>query len=165
MQAMMENMMKGMMHMIVRRDITISRGRVLSLYIPMHLTRRQYFTPFIFFILVAGLIGFTISLSVKKTLKPLDRIIEASRSISSGDLSYRIQYRGDDDFGRVAVAFNTMAEKLSSMLANHRELLHLISHELRKPLARINLALEIQDKEKARAMFDIGMRWRAAAVR
>ncbi len=149
---MMGNMMKGMRHMNVRRDITLDRNRVLSLYIPMHLTKRQYFTPFIFFIMVVGLIVVTISLSVKKTLKPLDRIIEASRSISSGDLSYRILYDRNDDFGRVAAAFNTMAEKLSSMLANHRELLHLISHELRTPLARINLALEIQDKEKAAQM-------------
>jgi signal transduction histidine kinase len=145
----MGNMMRGMRHMDIRRDIPLDRGRVLSLYIPMHLTRKQYFTPFIFFILVAVLIGFTISLSVKKTLKPLDRIMEASRSISNGDLSYRIQYNRDDDFGKVASAFNTMAEKLSSMLSNHRELLHLISHELRTPLTRINLALEIQDKEKS----------------
>jgi signal transduction histidine kinase len=149
---MMGDMMKGMRHMNISRDIPLGRGSVLSIYIPMHPRRRLYFTPFLFFILIVGLIGITISLSVKKTLKPLDRIMEASRSISGGDLSYRIQYNRDDDFGRVAGAFNTMAEKLSSMLSNHRELLHLISHELRTPLARINLALEIQDKEKAAEM-------------
>jgi signal transduction histidine kinase len=35
------------------------------------------------------------------------------------------------------------------MLSNQRELLHFISHELRTPLARINLALEIKDKDKS----------------
>ena len=74
-ERMMDDMMRGRGHMEVRRDIPLGQGRFLSLYIPMHLTRRQYFTPFLFFVLVAGLIGFTISLSVKKTLKPLDRIV------------------------------------------------------------------------------------------
>ncbi|MCK4804093.1 MAG: HAMP domain-containing histidine kinase, partial [Spirochaetes bacterium] len=100
-------------------------------------------------IMVIGLIGLIIFLSVKKTLKPLDRIMEAAGRIGRGDLSYRIQHDRNDDFGKVADTFNTMARKLSAMLSNQRELLHFISHELRTPLARINLALEIKDKDKS----------------
>ena len=139
----------GMMTIASRKDVYLAENRVLSIYVPMHLRKRPYFTPFIFLIMVIGLIGLIIFLSVKKTLKPLDRIMEAAGRIGRGDLSYRIQHDRNDDFGKVADTFNTMARKLSAMLSNQRELLHFISHELRTPLARINLALEIKDKDKS----------------
>lgn len=138
-----------MMAMTFRNDVYLAGNRVLSIYIPLHLRKRHYFTPFIFLFFVIGLIGLVIFLSVRKTLKPLDRIMEAAGRIGRGDLSYRIQHDRNDDFGKVADAFNTMARKLSAMLSNQRELLHFISHELRTPLARINLALEIKDKNKS----------------
>lgn len=139
----------GMMTVASRKDVYLAENRVLSIYVPMHLRKRPYFTPFVFLIMVIGLIGLIIFLSVKKTLKPLDRIMEAAGRIGRGDLSYRIQHDRNDDFGKVADAFNTMGRKLSAMLSNQRELLHFISHELRTPLTRINLALEIKDKDKS----------------
>jgi len=70
-------------------------------------------------------------------------LIKASERIGEGDLSYRLEFK------RVAHAFNTMAEKLERMLEGQRELLHLISHELRTPPTRINLALEMKNKKRS----------------
>jgi signal transduction histidine kinase len=144
--------MEGKMHMMnmgKRWDVNLSGDRVLSIFMPMHLRRRYFYNPFYFFFGVISLIVIFIFLSLKRTLKPIDRIIEASNRIGHGDLTYRVRYNRDDDFGKVADAFNTMAIRLSSMLSNQRELLHFISHELRTPLARINLALELKDKKQS----------------
>jgi signal transduction histidine kinase len=138
-----------MMNMGQRWDINLSENRVLTIFLPMHLRRRYFYNPFYFFFGVISLIVIFIFLSLKRTLKPIDKIIEASDRIGQGDLTYRVRYERDDDFRKVADAFNTMAARLSSMLSNQRELLHFISHELRTPLARINLALELKDKKQS----------------
>jgi signal transduction histidine kinase len=145
---MMERMMRGM-QLGPRWEVNLSGNRVVTIMLPMHLRRRYFYNPFYFFFAVLALITLFIFLSLKKTLKPLDRVIEASDRIGRGDLTHRIRYDRDDDFRKVADAFNTMAVRLSSILSNQRELLQFISHELRTPLARINLALELKDKKRS----------------
>jgi two-component system OmpR family sensor kinase len=81
-------------------------------------------------------------------------VIEASERIGKGDLSFRIDYKKRDDFGKVAAAFNTMASRLNTMLSGQRELLHFISHELRTPLTRVRLALELKDVDRAREIIE-----------
>jgi signal transduction histidine kinase len=106
--------------------------------------------PLYFLIIAISIMGLIVFLSVRKTLRPLDRIIEAAERLGEGDLSFRIRDAGDGEFGRVSRAINEMAERLQTMLSTQRELLHMVSHELRTPLARINLALELKDGNEAR---------------
>lgn len=140
--------MEEIMRRMHRVDILLAKGRSLTIFLPMHVAPNRPTLPLYIFIFVGMLIALVIFLAVRKTLKPLDMIIEAAERISEGDLQYRIRYGKSDDFGKVASAFNDMTEKLSRMLSNQRELLHLISHELRTPLARINIALELKDKQR-----------------
>jgi signal transduction histidine kinase len=148
----MHMMREGRREMMGRplvQHVPISQNRVLSIIFPPPFARSRPIAPLSFMLSIALLIGLMLFLSLRRTFSPLDRIVEASGRIGEGDLSYRIEYGRDDDFGKVASAFNTMTTKLSAMLSNQRDLLHFISHELRTPLARIRLALEIRDRKRS----------------
>jgi signal transduction histidine kinase len=80
--------------------------------------------------------------------RPLEQLAHAADRFGGGDLAFRA------DVGRarrwvalevreVAVSFNRMAERVEAMVRGQRELLGAISHELRSPLARARVALEI----------------------
>jgi signal transduction histidine kinase len=142
--------MRGTMHGRSTWVAALSDGRSLQVALPMHLRRHYLNNPFYFFFGILALIALVITLSLRKTLSPLDRIAEAADRIGGGDLSHRISHGRNDEFGKVASAFNTMASRLSVMLSNQRDLLHFISHELRTPLARIGIALELKDSGRSR---------------
>jgi len=78
---------------------------------------------------------------------PVSRIRLAAQRISAGDLSARVQPnhipRGRDEIAHLARDFDTMAGRLQSLVTAQNRLLGDVSHELRSPLARMNLALEL----------------------
>ena len=151
----MDRMMHGMgMMRMMRRTlenrIVLKSGGVLTIYIPLRVKPQRYFYPqLLLFLAILFIIGATTFLFLRKTLSPLNEIIKASEKIGMGDLSYRIRYDKKDDFKRVVDAFNSMAGKLGTMLAMQREMLHVISHELRTPLARMALAAEMKNRDRA----------------
>jgi signal transduction histidine kinase len=130
-------------------DVYLSKSEMLRLLFPPVPFHRSVTAPLTGVLFIIIVIGLTVFLLVRKTLKPVDKIIRAAERVGEGDLTYRIQHDRDDDFKKVANAFNSMTERLWAMLTNQRELLHLISHELRTPLTRISLALEVKDRKKS----------------
>jgi signal transduction histidine kinase len=64
-----------------------------------------------------------------------------------GDLSARVPVRGRDEVGFLANRFNHAAERVESLLKANKSLLANASHELRSPLARIRMGLELMDPE------------------
>jgi len=75
---------------------------------------------------------------------PIRHLRAATRSIAAGDLSVRVaNLMGTrrDELALLAVDFDRMAERLRALLASHQELLRDVSHELRSPLARLQIAL------------------------
>ena len=81
--------------------------------------------------------------------EPLERLARAADRFGGGDLAYRTDVasrRGRwvaQEVRDVAVRFNRMAQAIEAMVRGQRELLGAISHELRSPLARARVALEI----------------------
>jgi signal transduction histidine kinase len=73
---------------------------------------------------------------------PLRALTQASEAIASGKLNQRVQVRSEDEIGRLARAFNRMAESLSQADTQRRNLLADIAHELRTPLTVIQGNLE-----------------------
>ncbi len=77
---------------------------------------------------------------------PLQRIRTSTRRFAEGDLDARV---GRIRFGRsaevVALAgeFDAMAERIKALVESHRRLVRDVSHELRSPLARQRVALEL----------------------
>lgn len=107
---------------------------------------RQYpwLTPTIA-VLVSGILCFWLSWSL---VKPLRRLQRASHALASGDLSARIDsgLKRKDEMGQLSRDFNTMSSKIENLLDGQKRLLADISHELRSPLARLQLAIGIANQ-------------------
>jgi len=93
--------------------------------------------------------------------RPLNRLQKSALRIAGGDLSARADITEIDEIGRLAVAFNTMAETVERMVRGGKELTANVSHEMRSPLARIRVAgeclkeaVEKGDKLEAKEMLE-----------
>jgi two-component system OmpR family sensor kinase len=105
------------------------------------------------FVLVLVLVGIVLSVMAgavaDQLARPLERLAMAADRFGSGDLSVRAEAAGGArrwvarEVRDVAVRFNRMAERVEAMVRGQRELLGAISHELRSPLGRARIALEI----------------------
>src|ERR1700686_1775655 len=60
-----------------------------------------------------------------------------------GDFTARVNSRRADELGQLGRAVDQMAERIESLLKSQRRLLQDISHELRSPLARLGVAVEL----------------------
>ena len=76
---------------------------------------------------------------------PIGRLRLATKKFAEGDLSTRVgtQIKGNNEIAELAHDFDEMAEKIESMVGRQKELLRDISHELRSPLTRLGIALEL----------------------
>lgn len=84
-------------------------------------------------------------------LKPIRQLREAAHEMSKGDLQARadaVSSRGDE-IGQLGKDFNLMGERLMSLLDSQRRLLADVSHELRSPLARLQVAIGITQQRMA----------------
>jgi signal transduction histidine kinase len=75
---------------------------------------------------------------------PVQKLREATRSFSGGDLAVRVGPsvgKRHDELSDLANDFDFMAERVGLLVTTQRQLLSDISHELRSPLARLNVAL------------------------
>jgi two-component system sensor histidine kinase CpxA len=98
-------------------------------------------------LLVAAVISALVSLLLARYLAaPLGQLSRASRQLATGDLSVRVGAPLDqrkDEFGQLALDMDEMAARLQVSQQANRRLLRDVSHELRSPLARLRVALEI----------------------
>lgn len=92
----------------------------------------------------AGALGLLFSLLLAWNLtRPMRQLREGFARVSSGDLSvrlYPVMRKRHDELSNVAQDFDAMVERLDTLVKAREELLHDISHELRSPLARLQLA-------------------------
>jgi two-component system sensor histidine kinase CpxA len=98
-------------------------------------------------IVVFGLTTFIIVLLLTR---PIARLRAAARDLARGQLNTRIpsprreaRIFGGDEIQGLEHDFNHMAEQLESLVAAQKMLLRDVSHELRSPLARLSVALEL----------------------
>jgi len=86
-------------------------------------------------------------------VRPLERVAEAAHKLGDGDLAARAgEVPGASGEVRdVARAFDTMAVRVERMVRDQRELLAAVSHELRSPLGRARVALELARDQGATA--------------
>ena len=99
--------------------------------------------------------GLTTFVLVLVFTRPVIRLRKAARELAQGKLSTRVKepppsrpgiFRGDE-FHALVHDFNHMAERLESLVNAQRLLLRDVSHELRSPLARLSVALELSRED------------------
>jgi len=74
---------------------------------------------------------------------PVRRLRAVVDNFGHGDLSARAAVNRKDELGQLAKSFNLMADRIQTLLSAERRLLLDISHELRSPLARLGVAVEL----------------------
>ena len=73
---------------------------------------------------------------------PLREMTTVAQAMARGDYSGRIVTQASDEVGRLAKAFNSMADDLATVDRERRELVATVSHEIRTPLAGLTALLE-----------------------
>lgn len=114
-------------------------------FLPFH-TYADILRAVIVFLFVA-LICFFLARTQTRPIRDMQRI---SRRIAAGDYTARIGTSADragNELRELGHDFDNMAEKTEQVIQAQKRLLRDISHELRSPLARLNVALEITRKE------------------
>ena len=99
-------------------------------------------------LLVSGLIC---SLLTRYITSPILRLREMSQKLAAGDLGARAApglARRQDEIGDLVRDFNAMASRIEELVSRQRRLISDVSHELRSPLARLNVALDLGRQRK-----------------
>ena len=93
------------------------------------------------------LVGLAVALGAYPVMRRLTLRLEAlQRGVErwgAGDLSARVNADGRDEVAFLAERFNHAAERIETLMESHKSLLANASHELRSPLARIRMGLEL----------------------
>ncbi|HEX2664509.1 MAG TPA: ATP-binding protein [Candidatus Acidoferrum sp.] len=97
-------------------------------------------------------VGLLVSLWISKRItKPVEELAEGAREVATGRWDTRIEVRGSDEVGQLAIAFNDMTRTLASQkerllqterVAAWRELARRLAHELRNPLFPMQITVE-----------------------
>lgn len=96
-----------------------------------------------FLLSVAAAVGIAAYPVVARLTRRLETLRQGVEAWGGGALSARITLGGSDEVAAVAASFNRAAERVSSLLAAHKSLLAHASHELRSPLTRLRMGLEL----------------------
>ena len=103
--------------------------------------------------------GFTTFVLVLLFIRPVARLRKAARQLAAGKLSARVplppkQSRifAEDEISALMHDFNHMAERLESLVDAQKLLLRDVSHELRSPLSRLSVALELAREDAEPSM-------------
>ncbi|WP_296905585.1 ATP-binding protein [Polaromonas sp.] len=134
-------------------DLVTTDGQTLNLLLPrpQRAPGNQWMRlPFGFgFSWMLGLVGLAVALGAYPVMRRLTLRLEAlQRGVErwgAGDLSARVNTEGSDEVAFLAERFNHAAERIETLMDSHKSLLANASHELRSPLARIRMSLELMN--------------------
>ena len=97
-------------------------------------------------LLFIGFVGWWVARSVAK---PVEAISKATRRMAAGELSARVEGQGrraPEELTQLASDFDAMAERIEALVVHDRSVLQDLSHELRSPLARLHLILDLAQR-------------------
>src|SRR5678815_2188802 len=92
--------------------------------------------------LAMGVAAWPMARSITGRLERLQRGVD---QWGDGNLSARVEVEGHDEVAELARGFNAAATRIEGLVEGQRRMLASASHELRSPLARVRMALEMVD--------------------
>ena len=98
--------------------------------------------------LVSGAICYLLT---RYLTEPILRLRDASRQLAAGNLSMRAAAGAEkrrDELGDLVRDFNAMGDRIEALITSQRQLISDVSHELRSPLARLTVALDLAREHK-----------------
>jgi len=101
-------------------------------------------------LLIAVAVGAAALPIVARLTRRLERLRRDMERWGAGDLALRAAVAGRDEIAAVGQSFNRAADRIEALLAAHRSLLANASHELRSPLTRLGLAIEMPGETPGR---------------
>jgi len=110
------------------------------------------------FLWILGIMALAVAIGsypiIRRLTQRLDDLRQGVERWGEGDLSTRIKESGTDELAFLAERFNHAAERVETLLESHKSLLANASHELRSPLARIRMGLELMEPQTSPAFQD-----------
>jgi signal transduction histidine kinase len=108
---------------------------------------KSWFKPPFGFVWMLILVGLAVALGtyplIRRLTKRLNTLQNGVEQWGQGDLSTRVKVSGNDEVAFLAERFNTAASRIEALVGSHKSLLANASHELRSPLTRIKMGLEL----------------------
>ena len=109
------------------------------------------------FLWLLGIVSLAVAVGVYPIIRRLTLRLEAlQRSVQKfgeGDLSVRVPEQGQDEVADLARQFNAAAARVETLVKSHKSLLANASHELRSPLTRIRMGLELMGGQQPSPTF------------
>ena len=130
----------------------VGRGATLALHLPdgrwVVLRHRNHehgmtfgwLAPFVLLALAVGLGAWPL---VRRLTRRLERLQSQVDALGAGNLSARVEAEGRDEVADLAHSFNRAADRIERLVNAQKTLLASASHELRSPLTRMRLAIEL----------------------
>ena len=141
--------------------VRMQDGQTVHMHMPRPPPSVWYRPPFGFFwslVLVAVAVALATYPITRKLTRRLERLQNGVQQWGEGDLSTRVNESGQDEVADLGRRFNQAAERVQTLVQSHeallasqKSLLANASHELRSPLTRIRMGLELMGSEASPA--------------
>ena len=136
--------------------LQMNNGQVAYMHLPRPADRNFWNRPPFGFFWTLALVGIGVALAtypiVRKLTRGLERLQRGVEQLGEGDLAARVPVVGHNETAFLARRFNHAAERIEALVASHKSLLANASHELRSPLARIRMGLELMGASPSPAL-------------
>jgi len=137
-------------------QVEMSDGKQLIVQVPPRVRRpgeaapgRPWFRGTSGLLWLLGIVAVAVAVStypiVRRLTLRLENLRRGVERWGEGDLSVRVAESGGDEVASLARRFNQAAERVETLVKTHKSLLANASHELRSPLARIRMGLELME--------------------
>ncbi|CAN1494151.1 BaeS Signal transduction histidine kinase [Burkholderiaceae bacterium] len=135
--------------------VRMHSGELMHIHLPRP-PRSFWSRPPYGFFWTLGLVGIAVALGtypiVRRLTRRLEHLQKGVEQWGTGNLSARVAEEGHDEVTYLAQRFNHAAAKVEQLVTSHKSLLANASHELRSPLTRIRMGLELMGDTPSPAM-------------